>query len=175
MHTHNFSEVNKKVNNQLHFRAGGLQNATCFAYFLAILWGRNEAQPYFEGCVLAEGCGNLPSMAAEGTCRCLPATCRLVGSPVRTQIILKNRPRGYRPEAGIWDMSQLTRKGLNYKEQESAKTELYFKHVISHHVALLRKLLELGGGRAYSLSESWCVSRRLWQGRNRKGKGLQCL
>lgn len=53
------------MNNQLHFRAGGLQNATCFAYCLAILGGKNEAQPYFEGSVLAEGCGNVPSMAAE--------------------------------------------------------------------------------------------------------------
>lgn len=56
----------------------------------------------------------------------------------------KTRPRGSRPEAGIWEVSQLTGKGLNSNEQENAKTELYFKRVISHHVVLFRKLLEIG-------------------------------
>lgn len=68
----------------------------------------------------------------------------------------KTRTRGYRPEGGgIREVSQLTRQGLNYNEQENAKTELYFRRVISHHMALFRKLLETGGGTAYSLSESW--------------------
>lgn len=62
---------------------------------------------------------------------------------------------------GILAASQPARKGLNYYKQENSKTEIHFKHVISHHVALFRKLLELGGDRAYSLSQSWCVSRRL--------------
>lgn len=96
-----------------------------------------------------------------------------MGSPLQSQIIPKNRLKGYRPEVGIWEVSQLTRKGLNYNEQENVKTELYFKRVISHHEVLIRKLLEMGGGgRAYSLSEGWCVSRRLLQGREQERKRI---
>lgn len=39
-------------------------------------------------------------------------------------------------------------------------------------MVLFRKLLELGGGRAYSLSESWCISRRLLQGMEQKRKRI---
>lgn len=114
----------------------------------------------------------MPTMAAEGTSR--GNSWRLVGSPVWSQIILNTRPQGYRPKAGIWDMSQPSRKGLNSNGQENTKTELYFKHVISRHV-VLGSCLSLGVAglillvRAGALAGDYCGA---W---NRKGKGLQCL
>lgn len=40
---------------------------------------------------------------------------------------------------------------------------------------LFRKLLELGGDRAYSLSQSWCVSRRLLLCMKQKRKRIAAL
>lgn len=64
---------------------------------------------------------------------------------------------------------------MSYNQQENSKTEIHFKHVISHHVVLFRKLLELGGDRAYSLSQSWCVSRRLQLCTQQKRKRIAAL
>lgn len=69
----------------LQFLAGGGGSKRC-----------SKAQHCFEAYILTEGRGNVPSVAAEATPggMCLPATWRLVGSPVWRQIILNSRPRG---------------------------------------------------------------------------------